>query len=180
MGKYDGVKEEYNDKDVTKYSPSDFHFVTNMLYVNKNLKFILHKSQYSDKFTISNDKLDLDKDKITINPKSIMKIDPTTEAPKGTVMVDSDDKLKLNYNSEFYQDYNGSLWLNLGPGLERNSENKISIAIGCQGVRLLNNRLYLDVSSLINNTRGSITMNTKEGLELNYSNDFMKDSTGKI
>ena len=96
-------------------------------------------------------------------------------------MVDSDDKLKLNYNSDFIQDHNSSLWLNIGPGLERNTENKISISLGCQGVRFINNRLCLDVSALINNTNGSITMDSKERLKLSYSNTYMlKDSEGKI
>ena len=71
--------------------------------------------------------------------------------------------------------------MNLGPGLERDSENTSSIAIGFQGVRFVNNRLCLDVSSLINNTSASITMDIKERLELNYSpSDSTGDSTGKI
>ena len=71
--------------------------------------------------------------------------------------------------------------MNIGPGLERDSQNCISIAIGCQGVRFMNNRLCLDVSALINNTSGSITMDNKERLELNYSaDDFVKSSDGKI
>ena len=144
------------------------------------MKFLLHRSQHSDKFTITNDTLDLDKDKITINPKSIVKIDPTTGAFKGTIIVDSSDELKLNHNSGFYTDYNSSIWRNIGPGLERNSTNKISIALGCQGVRFVNNRLWFDTSSLINNTSGSITVDDKERLELNYGNDFIKSAVGEI
>ena len=97
-----------------------------------------------------------------------MKIN-STGAPRGTIMVDSDDKLNVNYNSDFYQDCNGSIWLNIGQGLERNSEHTISIPLGCQGVRFVNNRLCADVSALISNTAGSITMDEKERLELNYS-----------
>ena len=108
-----------------------------------------------------------------------MKVDPTRGALKGTIMVDSNDKLKLNYNSDFYQDFNSSLWLNIGPGLER-SQNPISIALGCQVVRFVYNRLCLDVSSLINNTSGSITMDNKERVELNYISDMLKDPSGKI
>ena len=94
MGKYDGILHEEYDKNVAKYSPSDFHFINNMLYINKNLKSILHRSQYSDTFTIAADKLDLDKNKIIINSKWIVKIDPTIGIFKGTIMVDNDDKLQ--------------------------------------------------------------------------------------
>ena len=152
------------------------------MYINKNLQFILHRTQYSNQFKITNnDGLSLDKDKIQINPKSIVKIDPSSGAPQGTIMVASDDdKLQLNYNSDFYVDYNGSLWVNIGPELERNSQNQISISLGCQSVRFVNNKLCLDVSALINNTSGSIRMDNKERLELNYSADVMKDSTGDM
>ena len=181
MGAFDGIKHDHNQKDDTKFSTSDFHFINNILQINKNLRFILHRAQYSDQFKITNDMLSLDKDRIEINPKSIVKIDPITSAPKGTIMVDSDDKLKLNYISDFYTDFNSSLWLNIGPGMERDSQNRISISLGCQGVRFINNKFCLDVGALINNTSGSITVENEERLELNYSpDDFMKDSTGKI
>ena len=52
MGYLDGISDDKIDENQTKFSPSDFHFMNNMLFVNKNLKFILHNSQYSDKFTI--------------------------------------------------------------------------------------------------------------------------------
>ena len=66
-----------------------------MLVINKKLEFILHPSQYSDKFTIKNDVLDIDKDRIEINPKSIISVDSSGN-PNGTIIVDSNDKLKLN------------------------------------------------------------------------------------
>ena len=70
MGKYDGIIKEYDDKDSINFSPTDFHYVENLLYVNKNFELILNRSQYnSDQFTITNDVLHIDKDKITINPK---------------------------------------------------------------------------------------------------------------
>ena len=172
MGNFDGMIED-KDKDITNFSETDFHFLNNIIYINKNIKFILHPSQYSNNFTVVNDILDLNKDKININPKSIVKLDPATGAHRGTIMVDpNDDNLKLNHNSDFIEDYNSSLWVNIGPGLERNSQYQIKIALGCQGVRLINNKLCLNVSPLINNTSGSITMDSnKERLELNYSND---------
>ena len=105
--------------------------------------------------------LSLDKDKITINPKSIVKVE-STGAPNGTIIVDSNDKLKLNYNSDFIVDYNGSIWCNTGPGLERNSDNKISISLaGCQ-LHFVNNQLCLSTDALINNTSGSITLHDKK------------------
>ena len=79
---------------------TDFHFVNNILYINKNLKFLLHPDQHSDKFTILNGKLDINKEKLIINRKSLMKMDSAGNF-KGSIMVDSSDKLKLNYNSDF-------------------------------------------------------------------------------
>ena len=189
MGNFDGVKYDNNEKDDTKFSPNDFHFLTNVLHISKNLKFILHKSQYSDKFTITNDILDLNKDKIEINPKSIVKIDATSGAPQGTIMVDSNNKLKLNYyNSDFltnYSDfltnYNGSKYINIGPGLSRDTNNQMSIALAKCNLKFVNNDLCLDMNAMVNNTSGSITLDDKQSLQLNYSpNDFMKDSTGKV
>ena len=88
--------------------------------------------------------MDLDKKKIEINAKSIVKIDPTTGEFKSTIIVDSDDKLRLNYNSDFFVDYNNNLWVNLGPGLTRNDSNKISISLaGCQ-LHVVNDQLCLD------------------------------------
>ena len=124
--------------------------------------------------------LSLDKDKMEINPKSIVKVD-STGALKGIIMVDSDDKLKLNYNSDFFTDYNGMIWCNIGCGLEHNSDNKISISLaGCQ-LHFVNNQLCLNADALINKTNGSIWLDDKKRLELNYSpDDFMKSSDGKI
>ena len=77
MGKYDGVISDYNENEnQVKFNMNDFHWSNdNMININKNLKFILHKSQYSDKFSIKNDTLDINKDKIEINVKSIIPID---------------------------------------------------------------------------------------------------------
>ena len=61
MGALDGIKYDNSEKDDTKFSLSDFHFINNILYENKNLRFILHRSQYIDTFTIKNDILDLSK-----------------------------------------------------------------------------------------------------------------------
>ena len=102
MGKYDGVISDNESENQVKFSLTDFHFLNNVLYINKNLKFILHPSQYSDKFTISNDVLDITKDKIQINPKSIISVDSSGSA-NGTIIVDSNDKLTLNYTSDFLQ-----------------------------------------------------------------------------
>ena len=38
--------------------------------------------------------------------------------------------LKFNSSSDFYENYNGSVYLNTRHGSERSSENKISIALG--------------------------------------------------
>ena len=53
MGKYDGIiSDNKESENQVKFSLTDFHFLNNVLYINKNLKFILHSSQYSNKFTI--------------------------------------------------------------------------------------------------------------------------------
>ena len=127
MGALDGIKYDNNEKIVQNIVFQIFILLI-IYYINKNLRFILHPAQYSDQLKIENDVLSRDKDKIEINPKSIMKRD-STGAAQGTIIVDSDDKLKFNYNSDFYTDYNGTIWCNLGPGLERNSDNKISISL---------------------------------------------------
>ena len=120
MGKYDGVISDYNDdQNQVKFSLTDFHFIDNILHINKNLKFILHQSQYSDKFTIKNDVLDINKDKIQINPKSIIPVD-STGTPNSIISIDNNDKLKLNYSSDFML-LNNSLYSNLGAGLTRDA-----------------------------------------------------------
>ena len=105
MGKYDGVISDYNENEnQVKFNMNDFHWSNdNMININKNIKIILHESQYSNKFNITNDVLDIDKDKIEINPKSIIPIDQATGTPNGTIIVDQNDKLKLNYNSDFFR-----------------------------------------------------------------------------
>ena len=150
MGYYDGDIHDKNESSQAKFSLTDFHLLNNVLHVNKNLKFILHSSQYSDKFKITNDVLDLDKNKIEINPKSIVKVDQTTGAPQGTTMVDNDDKLKLNYNSDFFTDYNSSLWLNIGPPLTRDSNNRITIALSKCYLKIVNGELCLDMDAMVN------------------------------
>ena len=53
MGYYDGIEYDDNcEKTTTKFSDSDFHFINNILHINKNLKFILHPSQESNKVKI--------------------------------------------------------------------------------------------------------------------------------
>ena len=179
MGYYGGVIHDEKNEDQVKFSMTDFHLLNNVLDVNKNLKFILHKSQYSDKFTIKNDTLDLDKDKIEINPKSIVKVD-ATGAPQGTIMVDSDDKLKLNYSSDFFTDYNSTLYLNIGPGLTRDADNKVSVSIAKCNLKFENNELCLDMNAMINDFN-CIKLDDKQRLRLDYNaDDFMKDSRGKL
>ena len=39
-------------------------------------------------------------------------------------MVDSNDKLKLNSSTDFHEDYNGSIWTNIGIGLMRDRSNQ--------------------------------------------------------
>ena len=179
MGKYDGVITDNNDENQVKFSLSDFHFIDNILHVNKNLKFILHPSQYSDKFTIKNDKLDIDKNKIEINPKSIISLD-STGSENGTIIVDSNDKLKINYSSDFFTNYNGTLYFNLGPGLTRDDQNRISIGIAQCNLKFVNNQLCLDMNAMINQFN-CIKLDDKQRLQLDYNaDDFLKDSTGKL
>ena len=139
MGYLDGISDDKIDENQTKFSPSDFHFMNNMLFVNKNLKFILHNSQYSDKFTIKNDVLDINNDKTEIKSKSLITVD-SRGTPNGTIIVDNNDKLKLNCTSDFFTDYNSSLWINLGPGLTRDSDNKITIALAKCNLKFVNNQ----------------------------------------
>ena len=178
MGKYDGVISDYKD-DQIKFNMNDFHWSNDLININKNLKFILHRSQYSDKFTIKNDVLDIDKDKIVINPKSIISMDQSGNA-NGTIIVDQNDKLKLNYNSDFFTDFNSSIWVNIGPGLTRNSENKITIALASCNLKFINNQLCLDMNAMIDDFN-CIKLDDKNRLRLNYNaDDFIKDSTGKL
>ena len=82
------------------------------------------------------------------------------------IMVDSvTDKIKSNYNGEFYDDYNGFILLNIGAGLNGDSSNKIAIEIFL-GTTFDNNRLNLNISCLINNNFDSIAMDNKQRLEL--------------
>ena len=178
MGKYDGVISDNNENQV-KFSLTDFHFVDNVLHINKNLKFILNSSQYSDKFTISNDVLDINKDKITINPKSIITVD-STGTPNGTIIVNNNDKLILNTSSDFFTNYNGTIYCNLGAGLTRDDQNRISISITKCNFTFVNNQLCLDMNAMINQFN-CIKLDDKERLRLDYNvDDFIKDSTGKI
>ena len=181
MGKYDGVISDFKDyESQVKFNMNDFHWSNdNMINVNKNIKLILHKTQYSDKFTIKNDVLYIDKDKIEINPKSIIPIDQATGSPNGTIIVDQNDKLKVNYNSDFFTDYNSTIWLNIGNGLHRDSDNKISINISSCNFKFINGELCFDASALIDNLN-TIKIDNKQRLMLDYSGDFIKDSTGKL
>ena len=180
MGKYDGVISDNKDfENQIKFNMNDFHWSNdNMININKNLKFILHKSQYSDKFTITNDTLDIDKDKIEINPKSIIPID-RSGVPTSIISVNGDDKLILNLSSDFMT-LNNMLYCNLGPGLTRDDQNRVTINLyGCN-LKFINNKLCFDNSSLIDNFN-CIKLDDKQRLRLDYSaDDFIKDSTGKL
>ena len=180
MGKYDGVISDFKDyESQVKFNMNEFHFSNdNMININKNLKFILHKSQYSDKFTITNDTLDIDKDKIEINPKSIIPID-SSGVPTSIISVNGDDKLILNLSSDFMS-LNNALYVNLGPGLTRDDQNRVTINLyGCN-LKFINNKLCFDNTSLIDNFN-CIKLDDKQRLRLDYSaDDFIKDSTGKL
>ena len=180
MGKYDGVISDNGDYEKQiKFNMNDFHWSNdNMININKNLKFILHKSQYSDKFTITNDTLDIDKDKIEINPKSIIPID-SSGVPTSIISVNTDDKLILNLSSDFMS-LNNTMYVNLGPGLTRDDQNYITVDLyGCN-LKFINNKLCFDNSSLIDNFN-CIKLDDKQRLRLHYNkDDFIKDSTGKL
>ena len=180
MGKYDGVISDNGDyENKIKFNMNDFHLSNdNMININKNLKFILHKSQYSDKFTITNDMLDIDKDKIVINPKSIIPID-SSGVPSTIISVNSDDKLILNLSSDFMT-LNNSLYCNLGAGLTRDDQNRVTIALSKCNLMFINGELCFDNTSLIDSFN-CIKLDDKNRLRLYYNkNDFIKDSTGKL
>ena len=180
MGKYDGVISDNGDfENQIKFNMNDFHWSNdNMININKNLKFILHKSQYSDKFTITNDMLDIDKDKIKINAKSIIPID-STGAPTSIIGVDQNDKLKINLSTDFMT-LNNSLYCNLGAGLTRDDQNRLSIALAQCNLKFINNQLCLDMNAMINDFN-CIKLDDKQRLRLDYNkDDFIKDSTGKL
>ena len=180
MGKYDGVISDFKDyESQVKFNMNDFHWSNdNMININKNLKFILHKSQYSDKFTITNDMLDIDKNKFEINPKSIISID-SSGVPTSIISVDNNDKLKLNLSSDFMT-LNNALYVNLGPGLTRDDQNRLSIALAQCNLKFINNQLCLDMNAMINDFN-CIKLDDKQRLRLDYNkDDFIKDSTGKL
>ena len=180
MGKYDGIISDNKDfENEIKFNMNDFHWSNdNMININKNLKFILHKSQYSDKFTITNDTLDIDKDKIVINPKSIIPID-SIGVPTSIISIDNNDKLKLNLSSDFMT-LNNALYVNLGPGLTRDDQNRLSIALDQCNLKFINNQLCLDMNAMINDFN-CIKLDDKQRLRLDYNkDDFIKDSTGKL
>ena len=179
MGKYDGVISDNKDfENQIKFNMNDFHWSNdNMININKNIKFILHKSQYSDKFTITNDTLDIDKDKIEINPKSIIPID-SSGVPTSIIGVNTDDKLKLNLSDDFMT-LNNMLYCNLGAGLTRDDQNRVTLALGACNLKFVNNQLCFDTSALIDSFN-CIKLDDKNRLRLDYSNHFIKDSTGKI
>ena len=181
MGKYDGVISDYNENEnQVKFNMNDFHWSNdNMININKNLKFILHKSQYSDKFSITNDTLDINKDKIKINVKSIIPIDQATGTPNSIISVNTDDKLMINISSDFMS-LNNSLYCNLGAGLTRDDQNRITIALAKCNLKFVNDQLCLDMNAMINDFN-CIKLDDKNRLRLNYNaDDFIKDSTGKI
>ena len=180
MGKYDGTISDYNDNEnQVKFNLNDFHWSdNNVININKNLRFILHTSQYSDKFTIKNDVLYIDKDKIEINPKSIIPVDSSGNS-NDIISVDNNDKLKLNYSSDFMV-LNNALYCNLGPGLHRDDQNRVAINIAQCNLKFINNQLCIDMNAMINNSN-CIKLDDKQRLRLDYNDDdFVKDSTGKI
>ena len=127
------------------------------MYLNKNIKIHLNKDQYTNKFKRVNNQLDIDPDKISINPKSLIKIDSLNKFKGSIITYNDDGMLKLNYNSDLYGDYNGSIWVNISNGLERSSDNKIPIALGF-AAQFDNGKLSLDPLALVNNTSGTITL----------------------
>ena len=180
MGKYDGVISDNKDfENQIKFNMNDFHFSNgNMININKNIKFILHKSQYSDKFTITNDTLDIDKDKIEINPKSIIPID-SSGVPTTIISVNGDDKLMLNLSSDFMT-LNNMLYCNLGAGLTRDDQNRVTLSLAKCNLKFINNQLCFDTSALIDNFN-CIKLDDKQRLRLDYNkDDLIKDSTGKL
>ena len=179
MGKYDGVISDNKDfENQIKFNTNDFHWSNdNMININKNLKFILHKSQYSDKFTITNDTLDIDKDKIQINPKSIINID-SSGVPTSIISVNEDNKLMLNLSSDFMT-LNNALYCNLGAGLTRDDQNRITLALAACNLMFVNNQLCLDMNAMVNDFN-CIKLDDKQRLRLDSGDDFIKDSTGKL
>ena len=180
MGKYDGVISDYKDNEnQIKFNMNDFHWSNdNMININKNIKFILHSSQYSDKFTIKNDVLDIDKDKIEINAKSIIPID-SLGTPTSIISVDNNDKLKLNLSSDFMT-LNNALYCNLGAGLTRDDQNRITINIAKCNLKFVNNQLCIDMNAMIDDFN-CIKLDNKNRLRLDFNaDDFIKDSTGKL
>ena len=182
MGKYDGVISDNNGdyENQIKFNMNDFHWSNdNMININKNLKFILHKEQYSDKFTIKNNMLDIDKNKIQINPKSILPVNSTTGVPTSIISVDANDKLKINISSDFMT-LNNTLYCNLGPGLKRDDQNRLTIALSDCNLKFINNQLCFDNSSLIDDNRNCIKLDDKNRLRLNYNADDFINSRGKL
>ena len=179
MGKYDGVISDNKDfENQIKFNMNDFHWSNdNMININKNLKFILHKSQYSDKFTITNDTLDINKDKIKINVKSIIPIDPSG-MPTSIIGVNDDDKLMLYLSSDFMT-LNNMLYCNLGPGLTRDDQNLITIALASCNLKFTNNQLCLDMDAMINDFN-CIKLDDKKRLRLNYNEDDFINTRGKL
>ena len=110
---------------------------------------------------------------------SIISLD-SLGGPNGTIIVDSNDKLQVNYSTgDFLTDYNSSLWINIGPGLTRDSQNRITIALAQCNLKFVNNQLCLDMNAMINDFN-CIKLDDKKRLRLDFSDDFMKDSTGKL
>ena len=179
MGKYDGIISDNKDfENQIKFNMNDFHWSNdNMININKNLKFILHKSQYSDKFTITNDTLDIDKDKIKINPKSIIPID-SAGVPTSIISVNGDDKLILNLSSDFMT-LNNSIYCNLGPGLTRDDQNRLTLSLAKCNLKFINNQLCLDMNAMINDFN-CIKLDDKNRLRLNYNPDDFINSRGKL
>ena len=104
---------------------------------------------------------------------------PTTNTPNGIISVDNNDKLSLNYSSDFMV-LNGSLYCNLGAGLTRDDQNRITIAIAKCNLEFVNNELCLNMNAMIDDFN-CIKLDDKQRLRLDCNaDDFIKSSTGKL
>ena len=75
---------------------------------------------------------------------------------------------------------NNSLYCNLGAGLTRDDQNRITIALAKCNLKFVNNQLCFDTSALIDNFN-CIKLDDKQRLRLDYNvDDFTKSSVGKI
>ena len=99
--------------------------------------------------------------------------------PTSIISVNGDDKLILNLSSDFMT-LNNSLYCNLGAGLTRDDQNRVTIALSKCNLMFINGELCFDNTSLIDSFN-CIKLDDKNRLRLDYNkDDFIKDSTGKL